>query len=97
MQEPETPLTHREKEILALVTDGLTSKNIASQLGLSVLTIDTHRAHLMSKLGARNVAGLVVFAVQSGIFVPKQSSQRRSLVSTGPKSPSASSASHPGG
>jgi DNA-binding NarL/FixJ family response regulator len=71
IQQPETPLTQREKEVLALVAEGLTSKNIASQLGLSVVTIDTHRANLMSKLGVHNVAGLVVFAVQSGIFVSK--------------------------
>ena len=74
--EPKTPVTHREKEILALVADGLTSKDIARKLGVSVLTIDTHRANLMNKLGVRNVAGLVVFAVQSGIFTPKKASLR---------------------
>ena len=73
IQEPTSPLTLREKEILALVADGLTSKNIAKRLGLSVLTIDTHRANLMTKLGVRNVAGLAIFALQSGIFVPKVS------------------------
>lgn len=71
IQEPRIPLTQRETEILALVADGLTSKTIAAQLGVSVLTIDTHRANLMTKLGVKNVAGLVVFAVQSGIFVSK--------------------------
>ena len=70
IREPNAPLTTREKEILALVAEGLTSKDIARRLDLSVLTVDTHRANLMNKLGVRNVAGLVVFAVRSGIYEP---------------------------
>lgn len=66
-----THVTRRENEILALLAGGDTSKEIARQLHLSVLTVETHRANLMKKLGVRNVAGLVVYAVQSGLYPPQ--------------------------
>jgi two-component system response regulator NreC len=55
-------LTRREEEILNLVAQGLTSQEIASKLFISPRTVETHRAHLMDKLGVNNTAGLVRFA-----------------------------------
>ncbi|HET9418301.1 MAG TPA: response regulator transcription factor [Chthoniobacterales bacterium] len=61
-------LSPREKEILALIAEGATSKEIASKLGISVATVETHRRRLMAKLHIRNVAGLVVFAFRAGLI-----------------------------
>lgn len=52
-------LTHREKEILELIIDEYTTDEIARQLYVSHDTVKTHRRHLMEKLNARNVAGMV--------------------------------------
>ncbi len=62
-----TPLSPREHEVLRLIALGSTSKEIASHLFISVATVDTHRTNLMSKLGVRNVAGLVLYAFQYGL------------------------------
>lgn len=62
------PLSPREKEILRLVDDGDSSKDIAAKLFISVGTVDTHRASLLLKLKVRNVAGLVAYAFRSGIM-----------------------------
>lgn len=63
-------LTPREIEIAQLVTDGLSSKEIASQLNLSVRTVEKHRSNIMDKLGVREVASLVRYCVQAGIVKP---------------------------
>lgn len=60
-------LTPREKEILKLIARGLTTKEIAAQLFISIPTVETHRANLMTKTGGRNVAGLVRFAMDAGL------------------------------
>jgi DNA-binding NarL/FixJ family response regulator len=60
-------LTPREKEILTLIADAGSSKEIASKLGISVATVEKHRTNLMTKLRVRNVAGLVSFAFHSGL------------------------------
>jgi DNA-binding NarL/FixJ family response regulator len=65
-----TLVTRREKEMLALLAGGSTSKEIARKLHVSVLTVETHRKNLIKKLGARNLAGLVVYAVQTGLYRP---------------------------
>lgn len=57
-------LTRREREILVLIANGLTSNEIASQLYLSVLTVDTHRKNLLAKFNAKNIAALVHMANQ---------------------------------
>ncbi len=54
-----TPFTHRQKQILQLIIDELTTGQIAEQLGLSVPTIETHRRNLFKKMGVKSVAGLV--------------------------------------
>jgi FixJ family two-component response regulator len=59
-------LTPRERNVLELVGKGLHAKEIASALAISPRTVEVHKAHIMDKLGARNVAELVRFAVMAG-------------------------------
>ena len=61
-------LSPREKEVLKLVACGSSSKEVASKLGISVGTVDVHRANLMKKLGVKNIAGLVVFAFEAKLI-----------------------------
>ena len=68
---PGTALSPREQEILRLIALGGTSKEIARQLFISVATVETHRTNLMSKLGVRNVASLVLYAFQQGLVKPR--------------------------
>ncbi len=63
-------LTDREREILSHVSKGLTSKAIAQRLGISVRTVDIHRANIMNKTGTRNVVELVRLALAGG-FIEK--------------------------
>jgi DNA-binding NarL/FixJ family response regulator len=63
-------LTPRQREVLQLIAEGLSSKEIAGRLHLSVKTVETHRAELMDRLGIRGVAGLVRYAVRVGIVHP---------------------------
>jgi DNA-binding NarL/FixJ family response regulator len=65
-----THLTAREKEIVAFVAAGDSSKEIAKKLFLSVSTIETHRANLMGKIGARNIAQLIQYALREGLVEP---------------------------
>ncbi|MEV6967000.1 response regulator transcription factor [Hamadaea sp. NPDC051192] len=60
-------LTDREREVVALVADGMSNSDIARQLTLSPLTVKTHANHAMTKLGARDRAQLVVLAYQTGL------------------------------
>ncbi len=57
-------LTPRQREILQLIAEGKSTKEIAFALSVSIKTVETHRAALMERLGIRDVAGLVVFAVR---------------------------------
>lgn len=61
-------LTKREKTVLCHVAQGLSSKEIADKLGVSVHTVINHRSNLMKKTGLRRVAQLSLFAVQSGLI-----------------------------
>jgi DNA-binding NarL/FixJ family response regulator len=63
-------LTEREREVLALVAQGLSNEEVAARLYLSPLTTKTHVSHIMSKLSARDRAQLVVIAYESGLVVP---------------------------
>jgi DNA-binding NarL/FixJ family response regulator len=63
-------LTEREREVLSLVAQGLSNDELAGRLYLSPLTAKTHVSHIMTKLGARDRAQLVVFAYESGLVVP---------------------------
>jgi len=60
-------LTKREKEILHLISEGITTAGIARQLSLSPLTIETHRRNLLQKFDVKNVAALIKVAVQQGL------------------------------
>ncbi|MDX1913837.1 MAG: response regulator transcription factor [Saprospiraceae bacterium] len=60
-------LTSREKEVLQLICEECTTQEIADKLFISSRTVEGHRNNLLSKLGCRNTAGLVVYAVQSGL------------------------------
>lgn len=60
-------LTNRELEILKLIADGFSNKEIGEQLFISHRTVDTHRTNLMKKLEVNNIAGLISFAIKKGI------------------------------
>lgn len=60
-------LTSREREVLQLLAEGKTNKEIAALLGISVKTVDTHRTHLMDKLQAHSAAQLVLHASRLGL------------------------------
>jgi DNA-binding NarL/FixJ family response regulator len=60
-------LTAREKEIIALIAQGYTSKEIGTRLGISMATVETHRTNLMAKLGVRNAVGIASYAFQRGL------------------------------
>jgi two-component system, NarL family, response regulator NreC len=64
------PLSLREREVLQLVAEGKTNKEIAGILEVSFKTVDCHRARLMEKLGVRGTAGLVRYAVRRGLIQP---------------------------
>lgn len=67
---PGDPLTPREREVLHLITEGRSSKEIAAALDISARTAEAHRAHIMEKLGIHDTAGLVRYAVKRGLIVP---------------------------
>jgi DNA-binding NarL/FixJ family response regulator len=60
-------LTDRERDVLTRVAQGLSNKEIAAELGISVRTVESHRDSLMRKTGLRNVAALTRFALESGL------------------------------
>jgi len=67
---PADPLTPREREVLQLIAEGKTTKDIAGLLGLSVKTVESHRTRLMEKLDIRQTAGLVRYAIRRGLIQP---------------------------
>src|SRR5215471_1313522 len=60
-------LTSREREVLQMIAEGKTNKEIATVLNLSVYTVDAHRGHIMEKLNLHSVNELVRFAVRNGL------------------------------
>ena len=62
-------LTDREKEVLHLLAEGRSNKEVATLLELGVSTVETHRANLMQKLNLHNTAEIVLYAVRKGIIV----------------------------
>jgi DNA-binding NarL/FixJ family response regulator len=67
---PHALLTPRQREILQLIAEGKTTKDIANRLRLSVKTIESHRTQLMERLQIRDVPGLVRYAVRNGLVSP---------------------------
>lgn len=79
-----TQLTSRESELLQLIAEGQANKQIASELGISIKTVEKHRQNLMEKLNIHDIAGLTRFAIAAGIIessiqstLPKTSPQNR--------------------
>jgi DNA-binding NarL/FixJ family response regulator len=66
------PLTPRQREVLKGIAEGRSTKRIAVDLGLSVKTVETHRAQIMERLGIRDVAGLVRYAMRTGLVPPER-------------------------
>jgi len=64
---PDDPITSRERQVIQLIAEGKTTRDIASLLGISVKTVDSHRTRLMGKLDIHEVATLVLYAVRKGI------------------------------
>lgn len=67
---PERPITEREEEILKLVAEGHTSKEIARLLVISAKTVERHRANLLQKLGLRDRLELTRYAIRTGLTEP---------------------------
>jgi DNA-binding NarL/FixJ family response regulator len=65
---PGDALSPRERQVLQLVAEGKTTKEIAGVLGVSIKTAETHRARLMRKLDIHDTAGLVRFAIRRGLI-----------------------------
>jgi DNA-binding NarL/FixJ family response regulator len=65
-------LTPRQREILQLVAEGRSTKEIATLLDLSVKTVETHRAQIMERLDIHDLAGLVRYAVRAGLVSPER-------------------------
>src|SRR5689334_11931987 len=61
-------LTDREREVLQLVAEGRTNREAAAVLNLSVTTVETHRTHILQKLGLHSVPELILYAVRKGII-----------------------------
>jgi len=60
-------LTTRERELLQLLAEGKSNKDVANMLNLSLYTVETHRAHILQKLGLHTVPELILYAVRKGI------------------------------
>lgn len=73
---PEAALTTRQLQILTLLGQGLASKEIAFQLGLSPKTVDVHRARIMERLGIDDAVGLALYCVRHGIVDPAEHRHR---------------------
>jgi two-component system, NarL family, response regulator NreC len=67
---PGDMLSSRERQVLQLVAEGKTTKEIAAVLGISIKTADSHRARIMRKLDIHDTAGLVRFAIRRGLIHP---------------------------
>jgi DNA-binding NarL/FixJ family response regulator len=67
---PSDPLTPRERQVLQLVAEGRKTREIADLLGVSVKTAESHRVRIMGKLGIRQTAGLVRYAIRQGLIAP---------------------------
>jgi two-component system response regulator NreC len=69
--DPYDTLTAREREVLVLVTEGHTSASVAERLFISPRTVESHRAHIMRKLGLRTQVELIRYALHQGILPPQ--------------------------
>lgn len=67
---PPDPLTVREKEVLKLIAEGISNKEIAEMLYISIRTVEHHRENIMKKLNTKKMASLVKYAIQEGYTSP---------------------------
>jgi DNA-binding NarL/FixJ family response regulator len=67
-KEPFAQLTGREREVLVLIAEGQSNKEIADKLGIGVRTIETHRERIMRRLNIHSVAGLTKYAISNGLI-----------------------------
>jgi DNA-binding NarL/FixJ family response regulator len=67
---PEAVLTPRESEVLKLIAEGRSSKEIARILGISIKTVESHRANILSRLGMRDRTELTRYAIRAGLIEP---------------------------
>ena len=74
--DPASRLSDREREVLILIASGKSNKEIASDLGIGVRTIETHRERIMRKLSIRSVAGLTKFAIANGLTSLEEGTSR---------------------
>jgi len=70
MEQVKADITIRQRQVLQHIAEGMSTKEIAYHLRLSVKTVETHRAHLMRRTGRHTVAGLVLLAVREGLVQP---------------------------
>jgi len=63
-------LSVRERQVLQLIAEGRTTRDIAAQMNVSVKTVESHRTRLMQKLGIHEIAGLVRYAIRQGLVQP---------------------------
>jgi DNA-binding NarL/FixJ family response regulator len=68
VDDPYGRLTPREREVFHLIAEGMTTKEIARALDISAKTAENHRARVLDKVGVRNTAGLVRFALRKGLL-----------------------------
>lgn len=68
--EPDNPLTSRERQVLQLIAESKTTKEIAALLEISVKTVETYRSRIMEKLDIHETAGVVRYAIRHGIVQP---------------------------
>jgi DNA-binding NarL/FixJ family response regulator len=68
VEDPYGRLTAREREVFHLIAEGLTTKEIARQLDISAKTAENHRARVLGKVGVRNTAELVRYALRRGLL-----------------------------
>src|SRR5437588_100544 len=64
------PLTSRERQVVQLVAEGKSTKQVAALLGITLKTAEFHRARVMKKLDVHDVAGLVRYAIREGLIAP---------------------------
>jgi DNA-binding NarL/FixJ family response regulator len=67
---PKEPLSIRERQVLQLVAEGKTSKEVAKTLGISRKTVESHRTRIMEKLAIHDMPGLIRYAIRRGLITP---------------------------
>lgn len=83
-KEPFAQLTTREREVLVLIAEGKSNKEIAMQLDIGVRTIETHRERIMRRLGIHSVAGLTKFAIANGLISLENGPEGKSTAARSP-------------